>query len=256
MLDQTQRSTIYINNLNEKIKIAELKKSLYAVFSQFGVILDIIASKSLKMRGQAFVAFKELSSASNAFRSMQGFPFYEKPMRIQYAKTDSDCVARMKGTYVERPKVPRPPDSGDRKSKKKSKELAKIASQLQVQPGLLPGIVPGAMVQALVPNVFHPPMPNMGPQATPQALSASPTADQPPNNILFLTNLPKETNEMMLSMLFTQFPGFKEVRLVPGRHDIAFVEFENEVLSAAAKEVLQGFKITPNNSMKITFAKK
>ncbi|CAG7718224.1 unnamed protein product, partial [Allacma fusca] len=26
----------------------------------------------------------------------------------------------------------------------------------------------------------------------------------------------------MLQMLFNQFPGFKEVRLVPGRHDIAF----------------------------------
>ena len=34
----------------------------------------------------------------------------------------------------------------------------------------------------------------------------------PPNQILFLTNLPAETNEMMLSMLFNQFPGFKEVR--------------------------------------------
>ena len=33
----------------------------------------------------------------------------------------------------------------------------------------------------------------------------------PPNQILFLTNLPSETNEMMLSMLFNQFPGFKEV---------------------------------------------
>lgn len=37
-------------------------------------------------------------------------------------------------------------------------------------------------------------------------------AEQPPNNILFLTNLPEETNEMMLTMLFNQFPGFKEVR--------------------------------------------
>ncbi|KAG0718982.1 U2 small nuclear ribonucleoprotein B'' [Chionoecetes opilio] len=36
-----------------------------------------------------------------------------------------------------------------------------------------------------------------------------------------------------------QFPGFKEVRLVPGRHDIAFVEFENEMQSAAAKDALQ-----------------
>ena len=35
----------------------------------------------------------------------------------------------------------------------------------------------------------------------------------PPNQILFLTNLPTETNEMMLSMLFNQFPGFKEVKI-------------------------------------------
>lgn len=32
------------------------------------------------MRGQAFVIFKEVSSATNALRSMQGFPFYDKPM--------------------------------------------------------------------------------------------------------------------------------------------------------------------------------
>lgn len=61
---------------------------------------------------------------------------------------------------------------------------------------------------------------------------------------------------MMLSMLFNQFPGFKEVRLVPGRHDIAFVEFETDVQAAAAKDALQSFKITPTNAMKITFAKK
>ena len=59
---------------------AELKKSLYAIFSQFGQILDIVALKTLKMRGQAFVIFKEVNSAANALRSMQGFPFYDKPM--------------------------------------------------------------------------------------------------------------------------------------------------------------------------------
>ncbi len=60
--------------------ISELKKSLYAIFSQFGQILDIVALKTLKMRGQAFVIFKDISSATNAMRSMQGFPFYDKPM--------------------------------------------------------------------------------------------------------------------------------------------------------------------------------
>lgn len=34
----------------------------------------------MKMKGQAFVIFKEVNSASNALRSMQGFPFYDKPM--------------------------------------------------------------------------------------------------------------------------------------------------------------------------------
>ncbi|XP_016418446.1 U1 small nuclear ribonucleoprotein A-like isoform X3 [Sinocyclocheilus rhinocerous] len=110
--------TIYINNLNEKINKDELKKSLYAIFSQFGQILDILVSPTLKMRGQAFVIFKEINSASNALRSMQGFPFYDKPMRIQYAKQDSDIIAKMKGTYVERDrkkekKKPKAPDAGN-----------------------------------------------------------------------------------------------------------------------------------------------
>ena len=70
------------------LSIAELKKSLYAIFSQFGQILDIVAMKTLKMRGQAFVIFKDISSATNAMRSMQGFPFYDKPMVcILYSRT-------------------------------------------------------------------------------------------------------------------------------------------------------------------------
>ena len=98
-MDTRPNHTIYINNLNEKIKKDDLKKSLYAIFTQFGQILDIVALKTLKMRGQAFVIFKEISSATNALRSMQGFPFYDKPMRINYSKSDSDMIAKIKGTY-------------------------------------------------------------------------------------------------------------------------------------------------------------
>uniref|UniRef100_A0A1Q3EY32 Putative spliceosomal protein snrnp-u1a/u2b n=1 Tax=Culex tarsalis TaxID=7177 RepID=A0A1Q3EY32_CULTA len=216
-MDIRPNHTIYINNLNEKIKKEELKKSLYAIFSQFGQIMDIVALKTLKMRGQAFIIFKEIGSATNAMRTMQGFPFYDKPMRINYSKTDSDVIAKLKGTFKERPKkarVPKPAHQEEKKSKK----------QKNADSG--------------------------------SAASNSATAEQPPNQILFLTNLPEETNEMMLSMLFNQFPGFKEVRLVPNRHDIAFVEFATELQSGAAREALQGFKITPTHAMKISFAKK
>ncbi|KAH8409268.1 hypothetical protein KR009_011675 [Drosophila setifemur] len=216
-MDVRPNQTIYINNLNEKIKKEELKKSLYAIFSQFGQILDIVALKTLKMRGQAFVIFKEIGSASNALRTMQGFPFYDKPMRIAYSKSDSDIVAKLKGTYKERPKKIKPPKPAPGAEEKKDKKKKPTSSE------------------------------NSNPNTQ---------TEQPPNQILFLTNLPEETNEMMLSMLFNQFPGFKEVRLVPNRHDIAFVEFTTELQSNAAKEALQGFKITPTHAMKITFAKK
>lgn len=225
--------TIYINNLNEKVKKEELKKSLYAIFSQFGPILDIVALKTLKMRGQAFVVFRDLGSATNALRSMQGFPFYDKPMRIQFARSKSDAVAKQEGTYVQREKKPR--------EKRKAPEQAKPAKRQQnAQP------VPMAIAQPVVAPVAQ----NVVPAAVQQP------AVELPNNILFLTSLPNETTEMMLSMLFNQFPGFKEVRLVPGRSDIAFVEFENDVQSGTAKDALQGFRITPSHAMKITYAKK
>jgi len=234
-MDQRPNHTIYINNLNEKIKKDELKKSLYAIFSQFGQILDIVALKTLKMRGQAFVIFKELNSATNALRSMQGFPFYDKPMRINYCKKDSDVIAKMKGTFVERPKKKKVvPDERDSKKKKKQMRQDAAANMAAMTPAAPVMMTPTPAAPA-------------GPASIPE---------QPPHHILFLTNLPEETNEMMLSMLFNQFPGFKEVRLVPGRYDIAFVEFENEVQAGAAKDALQGFKITPTNAMKISFAKK
>ncbi|GAB1291763.1 U1 small nuclear ribonucleoprotein A [Apodemus speciosus] len=297
--------TIYINNLNEKIKKDELKKSLYAIFSQFGQILDILVSRSLKMRGQAFVIFKEVTSATNALRSMQGFPFYDKPMRIQYAKTDSDIIAKMKGTFVERDRKreKRKPKSQETPAAKKAVQggaAAPVVGAVQPVPGMppmtqaprimhhMPGqppympppgmIPPPGLAPGQIPPGAMPPQQLMPGQMPP----AQPLSENPPNHILFLTNLPEETNELMLSMLFNQgyaegefekankagssatctpspqsrFPGFKEVRLVPGRHDIAFVEFDNEVQAGAARDALQGFKITQNNAMKISFAKK
>lgn len=214
-MDIRPSHTIYINNLNEKIKKEELKKSLYAIFSQFGQILDIVALKTLKMRGQAFVIFNEINSATSALRSMQGFPFYDKPMRIQYSKIQSDIIAKRYNTFVERPKK----DDSAKEAKKEKKKEVPAAGDLV-------------------------------------AAAAASNGLEMPNKILFLINLPEETDQGMLQMLFQPFTGFKEVRLVPGRSDFAFVEFENEQQSTLARDALQGFKIGPNNAIKITYAKK
>jgi len=80
--------------------------------------------------------------------------------------------------------------------------------------------------------------------------------EQPSNSTLFLSNLPNETTKDMLEMLFKAYIGFREVRLIPGRDGIAFVEFDSEQSAAIAKDGLQGFKATPDKAMIITFAKK
>ncbi|KAK9136858.1 hypothetical protein Sjap_007452 [Stephania japonica] len=85
---------------------------------------------------------------------------------------------------------------------------------------------------------------------------AVPEAPAPPNNILFVQNLPHETTPMMLQMLFCQYPGFKEVRMIDAKPGIAFVEYGDEMQSTVAMQGLQGFKITPQYPMVITYAKK
>lgn len=62
----------------------------------------------------------------------------------------------------------------------------------------------------------------------------------PPNKILFLQNLPDEYDVDNLTAVFGRFEGFREVRLVPGRKGIAFVEYEAEAGAISAKESTAG----------------
>ncbi|CAL5357657.1 unnamed protein product [Camellia sinensis] len=236
--DVPPNMTIYINNLNEKIKLEELKKSLLAVFSQFGKILEVLAFKTLKHKGQAWVVFEDVASATNAFRKMQGFPFYDKPMRIQFAKTKSDIIAKADGTFVPRERRKRHEEKG---RKRKEQHDASQAG-MSLNPAY-------AGAYGATPPLSQ--IPYMG-----GAKSVIPEAPAPPNNILFVQNLPHQTTQMMLQMLFCQYQGFKEVRMVEAKPGIAFIEYENEMQSTVAMQGLQGFKISPENPMLITYAKK
>ncbi|KAL0458571.1 UNVERIFIED_CONTAM: U2 small nuclear ribonucleoprotein B'' 2 [Sesamum latifolium] len=193
----------------------ELKRSLYALFSQYGRIVDIVALKTAKLRGQAWVVFSEVTAASNAVRQMQNFPFYDKPMRIQYAKTKSDCIAKAEA---------------ERKRRVEEGQQNTTANGLRADT-------------------------NGGPAAASRKPGPQEAAAEP-NNILFIQNLPYETNSMMLELLFKQYPGFREVRMVEAKPGIAFVEFEDDSQSSIAMQDLQGFKITSQNPMAITYAKK
>ena len=44
--------TLYCNNLNDQIKKQELRRSLFHLFSQYGTVIDVVALKTPRMRGE------------------------------------------------------------------------------------------------------------------------------------------------------------------------------------------------------------
>ena len=97
--------TIYINNINDKIKKMELLRQIYSLCSTYGQVkfkivvrlplkliifkvLDIMISKAPKLRGQAFVTFKEISDASAAIKRLQVISFKD---RTGCVSSESDC---------------------------------------------------------------------------------------------------------------------------------------------------------------------
>ncbi|CAI5449405.1 unnamed protein product [Caenorhabditis angaria] len=216
MADILPNHTLYVNNLNEKVKKDELKRSLHAIFTQFGELIQLMSFRKERMRGQAHVVFKEVSSASNALRALQGFAFYGKPLRIQYAREDSDVISRAKGTFVEkrtktitRSSVKKPHD----KPSSSSNNAGVSNNELEEGPGL-------------------------------------------PNKILFCSNIPEDIEQTTLEAVFNQFPGVRDIRVMPNNKGIAFVEFDSEDLSEPARQALDNFRITPDHQIKVKFANK
>ena len=78
--------TLYIQNLNEKIKIPVLKASLRGLFKSYGEVVDVVAHKNLRMRGQAFVSFTNKDIAGKAMKEVNRFPLYGKPMVMSHTQ--------------------------------------------------------------------------------------------------------------------------------------------------------------------------
>jgi RNA recognition motif-containing protein len=51
-MEAEPNQTVYVKNINEKVKKDVLKKQLYMLFSQYGRVKQIVACKGIKLRGQ------------------------------------------------------------------------------------------------------------------------------------------------------------------------------------------------------------
>jgi len=220
--------TVYVKNIDDKLSKGVLTKNLYLFFSQFGNILEIHAIQTKKLRGQAWVVYDSLAGATKAMRVGQDIEFFGNKLRISYARKKSDTIAQMDGSYVP-------------KKRNKTDNLAAALEQMN------------KASQAPIKRKLPPQQQNAG--ANRAARKEAVVDTSAPNRILFVENLPAKCSTMMLAILFKQYPGYREARLVTGKPGIAFVEFESISQAGQAKESLQGFKITPTNPMKITFAR-
>ncbi|XP_063930273.1 U1 small nuclear ribonucleoprotein A-like [Zophobas morio] len=232
------KRTIYIHNLNEKIKISELKPALNGMFSQFGKILDIHARTTLKTKGQAWISYENLDSAIHAVNSLNGFEFYNKPMEISFSKKEADAVAKLEGTFQPRPRRPK----GER-------DRILLRKQIGDQdPSLFSGPAERTLKEASQASQIQP-------QTLYKPLQNKSRTENPPNKILLLVDLPPDCDEKKLKVVFGNLPGLVEVRLIAGRYDVAFVEYENEYQASQAKSTLQGYYLDQSHQLKILFAK-
>lgn len=57
-----------------------MKQSLRTLFKQYGAVLDVVAHRSVRMRGQAFISMVSVDAAAKAVAEVNKFPLYGKPM--------------------------------------------------------------------------------------------------------------------------------------------------------------------------------
>ncbi|SMQ52390.1 unnamed protein product [Zymoseptoria tritici ST99CH_1A5] len=130
----TPNQSLYIQNLPEKLQKSDLKRNLYMLFSTYGPVIDITALKTPKMRGQAHILFRDINSAQLAMRNLNNMEFFGREMRITYAKSRSQTIAKLTGTFVD-PKLAAAKESAAATAAEK---VASNTSALPPPPGSLP----------------------------------------------------------------------------------------------------------------------
>eukprot|EP00934_Nitzschia_sp_Nitz4_P008228 Nitzschia sp. Nitz4//scaffold29_size155292//102756//103598//NITZ4_002673-RA/size155292-augustus-gene-0.210-mRNA-1//1//CDS//3329546493//8218//frame0 len=224
----TPNNTLYVANIDWKVKKPLLRRALYSLFTRHGKVLEIITLRRDGLRGQAWVIFDDVQAATAALQAENGFSFFGKDLKLAYAAATSDRIAKRDGTYV--PKA---------KRKKNTDAAAAAAAATNTTAATDEAETAGADASAAESTSAPPPPP--------------PTEQQPPSHILFAQELPADCNEMMLSMLFRQYAGFKEVRIP--RPGLAFIEFEEEAHATRALSQLNGFQLTQTDTLKLTYGK-
>ncbi|KAJ2726317.1 hypothetical protein GGI07_000628 [Coemansia sp. Benny D115] len=243
--------TLYLRNLNDRIHKDVLKQTLYSLCLPYGRVLDIVALKTLKMRGQAFIVFNDITSSTAALRQLNGYQIFGRPMSVEYALSKSDATAIKDGTFQfgqERKHM----SAKDRKiqlglmqdAKRRHSDDEVERKRRMVEPSS-----DSEDENMAIESDVEESDDDIGPRA-PDAENAA-----APSSTLFVSDLPGNVSADMLAGLFQQYQGFLGVRMIPGKSDMAFVDYEGAGAAAAALSVLNGFMLAKDQPMKVVFSR-
>jgi len=270
-----QNETLYVNHLNEKIKIDLLRENLYYLFSQFGDVLEINIRKSKKMRGQAFVVYKDINEATRAKVSLNNFLFLGSRISVDYAKTKSDIIVKIKGqynseeylqtgTYISRKRKrlieygnikednleeDKKLESNNEEENEEENEIInnKENNKKDTTKDKTDKKIKKEEKEIKVENNDHNIELNEEEDIDGECLNE--------NKILFVNGLGNEINEKIIEVVFNQFKGLKDIRFFNGR-GFCFVEYDNEINAGTALMALNNKKLTETSTMKISYALK
>jgi RNA recognition motif-containing protein len=217
--------TLYVNNLNEKIKLDELKINLFHLFSEFGDIIEINCRKSQKMKGQAFIVYKDLNSSTNAKFSLNNTIFLGKKMKIEYSKNTSDIINKLKNNVNLKEKLK---IENIRKLRRKEEYSLKLNNNNNK-------------------NKINKTKKNNNEDNSKNNVEYK-------NKILFVENLPSNINISTLNYIFGKFSGLVNINYLSEKK-IAFIEYNNEFNAGIALLGLNNYKITKDTYLNISFAK-
>ncbi|KAF9507084.1 hypothetical protein BS47DRAFT_1304436 [Hydnum rufescens UP504] len=249
-------ATLYIRNLNDIVKKEELRAQLYALFSTYGKIIDVVAQKGAKKRGQAFVVFRDLAGATSALRSLDGELFYDKKMQIEYARTPSHATLRHQDpNFV-------PPKLNQAMNAKKIKRLEKSLYRTQKMTNES-GNEKTTRRREAEGDDMEVDDDDEGASkgmTTSNAQTAPPIPSVPllPSAILLCQNLPAEVTDDVLAVLFQQYSGFQGTKLsAPDpatKSKTAHVRYDTADQATVALEALDHFQIKRGWNMRVSYA--
>ena len=227
--------TLYIKNLNEKIKIDELKEALNKEFSQYGEIIEIRVRNTIRLKGQAFISFKTKEQSSKAKKNLNDKLFLNKKLIIEFAKTPSDSILLLQGKLTE--------------NQKKIKDLSRKRNRDEFYENLKQKIE-----QEKNNNITNNEMIINTKDSNENEISIKINPEEV-NKSLFVQGLKNSVTNQMLIDLFNSLSGFKEVKYFPTK-GICFVEYDTVENATNALLKYDKFDLGNDCILRVSFSKK